>query len=382
MLNPQPASSVSRRSFMKSTAAIGAVAAFAAPAILRADDKAGDKPVILGKGEHTYELVPGWGELPEGKKYGNTHAVVETQDGRILVHNASPTGDCTCIFDPDGKFITSWGHDFAGLGKGLNSGAHGMDIRKEGNEEFLYLAPTGMHRVYKTTLDGEIVMTLHYPRLARDIRDGKVVPDYHDTEVNERGRKRVKHAEEFFIPTFIALAPTGDFYVSDGYGSNYVHRYNMKGEWLQSWGGRGTEPGRMNCPHGIWCDTREPENPTIVVADRANVRLQWFTLDGKLINIVTDELRHPCHFSQRGTDLLIPDLKGRVTIFDKDNKLITHLGDNPNQKQWANNGVKQQDLTPGVFCTPHGATWDHMGNAYIVEWLPYGRVTKLKRVTA
>ena len=40
------------------------------------------------------------------------------------------------------------------------------------------------------------------------------------------------------------------------------------------------------------------------------------------------------------------------------------------------------DLTPGVFCTPHGATWDHNGNAYIVEWLPYGRVTKLKRVTA
>ena len=138
----------------------------------------------------------------------------------------------------------------------------------------------------------------------------------------------------------------------------------------------------MLCPHGIWCDTRDPANPVIVVADRSNVRLQRFTLDGKLIDMVTDELRAPCHFSQRGTDLLIPDLKGRVTIFDKDNKLITHLGDNPNPKQWANNGVKPADLTPGVFCTPHGATWDHNGNAYIVEWLPYGRVTKLKRVSA
>jgi hypothetical protein len=120
----------------------------------------------------------------------------------------------------------------------------------------------------------------------------------------------------------------------------------------------------------------------IVVADRANVRLQWFTLDGKLIKIVGDELRHPCHFSQRGTDLLIPDLKGRVTIFDKDNKLVTHLGDNPNKEQWAKNAVKPEELKPGVFCTPHGASWDQNGNAYIVEWLPYGRITKLKRVTA
>lgn len=357
--NPSTQPSVSRRSFSKAVA--GTMAAFAVPTILRTDDKAGAKAPVLGTGEHTYEWVEGWGALPEGKRYGNTHAVIETEDGRIFIHNASPTGDATCIFDPDGKFIKSWGKQFAG-------GAHGMDIRKEGNEEFLYLAPTGMHKVFKTTLDGEVLMELDYPKLARDVKDGKVVPDY--------------NGPAHYVPTFIALPPNGDFYVTDGYGSNYVHRYNLKGEYIQSWGGKGTEPGKMNCPHGIWCDTREPENPMIVVADRANVRLQWFTLDGKLIKIMDKDLRHPCHFSQRGTDLLIPDLKGRVTIIDKDDNLITQLGDNPNPKQWGNNGVKQRDLVAGDFCTPHGATWDHLGNAYIVEWLPYGRVTKLRRVTA
>ena len=371
-LNP---SNLTRRSFIQSTAAIAA-ASFAAPAILRADDKAGDKPVRLGEGDYTFELVPGWGALPEGKKYGNTHAVVEAEDGRIFIHNASPTGDATCVFDPDGKFIKSWGKQFAG-------GAHGMDIRKEGNEQFLYLAPTGMHKVFKTTLDGEVLMELDYPKQAMDVRGGKVVADYHDTPVKDKnGATHVKKAAEFFVPTFIALAPNGDFYVTDGYGSNFVHRYNLKGEYIQSWGGSGKEPGRMSCPHGIWCDTRDPQNPTIVVADRSNVRLQWFTLDGKLIKIMADDLRAPCHFSQRGGDLLIPDLKGRVSIFGKDDKLITHLGDNPNEKQRGNNGVKLADTTPGVFCTPHGATWDHAGNAYVVEWLPYGRVTKLKRVTA
>lgn len=351
--------SVSRRSFLKTTAAVTA-ATFAAPAIVGAQDKAGTGPVIVGRGDHTFEWTS-WGELPAGKRYGNTHAVVESEDGRIFIHNASPTGDATCVFDPDGKFIKSWGKQFA-------AGAHGMDIRKEGNEEFLYLAPTSMHKVFKTTLDGEVLLELDYPKLARDVKDGEVVADY--------------NGPAHYVPTFIALAPNGDFYVTDGYGSNYVHRYNLEGKYIQSWGGKGSEPGKLSCPHGIWCDTRNPAEPTIVVADRSNARLQWFTLDGKLIRIVTDQLRAPCHFSQRGQELLIPDLKGRVTVFGADNTLITHLGDNPNHKEWANNRVPQSDLKPGIFCTPHGATWDRQGNAYIVEWLPYGRVTKLRRVTA
>ncbi len=302
---------LSRRAFVAAAVATGAlVAGF--PAILRAEDKAAAKPVILGSGDHTYEWVDNWAKLPDGKKFGNTHAVVETADGRIFIHNASPTGDSTCIFDPDGKFISSWGPQFA-------KGAHGMDLRVEGGKEFLYLAPTTMHKVYKTTLEGEVLMELDFPRQAQHLKGTESVPDYVD--------------EKKYVPTFIALPDNGDFYVTDGYGSNYIHRYDSAGKYIQSWGGTGTGPGELHCPHGIWVDTREGAAPSLVVADRSNVRLQWFTLDGKLIKMVTDELRAPCMFHQRGGDLLIPDLKGRVTIFDKDNKLITHLGDNPNPKQ-------------------------------------------------
>jgi hypothetical protein len=103
-------------------------------------------------------------------------------------------------------------------------------------------------------------------------------------------------------------------------------------------------------------------------------------MDGKFIKIVTDELRDPCHFDQQGGDILIPDLNGRVTIFDKDNKLITHLGDNPDAAKRRNHGVPKDQLTAGDFCTPHGAIWDRAGNIYVTEWLPYGRVTKLRKV--
>src|SRR5205085_989592 len=115
-----------------------------------------------------------------------------------------------------------------------------------------------------------------------------------------------------FVPTNIAIAPNGDFYVADGYGLSFVHQYNSKAEYIRTWGGAGKEPGQMSCPHGICIDTRGGKDPVICVADRANVRLQYFTLDGKHIGFVTDELRHPCHFDQRGTELLIPDLHGRV----------------------------------------------------------------------
>ena len=348
----QNSDNVSRRSFVKTSVA-AAVAATAAPAILRG----ADVKKTLGKDRHTYELVENWGAVPEGKKYGNTHAVCEVADGRIFIHNASPTGDSTCIFDPDGKFIKSWGEQY-------KNGAHGMQLRKEGSEEFLYLAPTGMHKVFKTNLDGDVVMELEYPKDAKNA-DGQ--PCYAD--------------DKKYVPTNIAFGPNGDFYVADGYGSNYIHRYDIKGKYISTFGGTGSGDGQLKCPHGIWCDTRDAANPTILVADRSNVRLVWFTLDGKFIKSVNHELRHPCHFDQRNGDILIPDLHGRVTIFDKDNNLVTHLGDNSDPAKRGKHAVKPDELVPGEFVTPHGACWDRAGNIYVAEWLPYGRVTKLKVVS-
>lgn len=339
---------LTRRSLLKGLGAGAAAAAFG-PNIL-AQERKSDMAPVLGKDAHTYEWVDGWGPLPDGIKYGNTHGVCEDAQGRIFVHNQSPTGHSMVIFDGDGKYITSWGEEYA-------SGAHGLQLHKEDGTEYLYLALTGQHRCVKTTLDGDVLWEITCPM---------------DSGVYEK--------EEEYVPTNIAIAPNGDFYVADGYGKSYVHQYNSKAEYIKTFGGPGTEPGQMKCPHGIWIDTRADE-PRIAVADRGNVRLQFFSLDGTLQNIVTENLLHPCHFDQRGGDLLIPDLFGRVTIVNKDNELITHLGENPgvNGKEGYPNLPNDQRI-PGMFISPHGAIWDKTGNIYVGEWISDGRVTKLKRV--
>ena len=359
--NPQP----SRRNILK-TAAVGAAALAGAPTILNAMQNA-QKSNVLGSGRHTYEVVADWPKRPDDKPWGDTHMVQEVADGRIFICHNGP--ESVHVYDADGKFITAWGDEQKGH-------AHGMDLRKEGNEEFLYFAPTGLHKVIKTNLKGEKVFEIGYPKEAKN---AKGEPCYKDVTQPDG---KVKPAAAFYVPTFIAFAPgdDGDFYVADGYGSSYVHRYNIKGEYQSTFGGKGNGEGQLDCPHGIYVDTRDAKNPTVLVADRSNHRLQWFTLDGKFIKIVTDELRDPCHFDQRGSDILIPDLNGRVTIFDKDNKLVTHLGDNPDPAKRRNHGVKKEELVPGQFVTPHGAIWDRAGNIYVAEWLPYGRVTKLRPV--
>src|SRR5688500_18537922 len=93
----------SRRTFLKS-ASLTAAAVAGAPMILRADDKASDRPVILGEGAHKYECIHGWAQLPSGMKFGNTHMVQEDAQGRIFIHHQGGSGQSVCVFDPDGKF--------------------------------------------------------------------------------------------------------------------------------------------------------------------------------------------------------------------------------------------------------------------------------------
>ncbi len=350
MRSAAPLSPATRRSFLQTSLLAGLGAAFL-PA-LRAADKSGSSPVVLGAGEHQYEAIHDWGELPSHLKYGNTHGVCEDSQGRIIVKHTVGAGsekdDAIVMFDAKGKFVRSWGAEFKG-------GAHGLHLNREGGEEFLYLADPSRHLMVKTTLEGREVFTLKYPEESGLYNSGE---EYH--------------------PTNVATAPNGDFYVADGYGKSWIHQYNAQAKYIRSFGGPGKERGQTQCSHGLMVDTRGQE-PVLVVADRSNRRLQYFSLDGRHLRFVTQELRAPCHFHQRGGVLLIPDLESRVTLFDASDKLLVHLGDGGHYGELR---AKPRDaFIPGKFVAPHSACFDHAGNIFVVEWVEVGRVTKLRKVT-
>lgn len=329
-----------------------------APAILGATDKPGAKAPVIGIGKHTYEAIHDWGELPAGIKYGNTHGVVEDSQGHIYVHHTvhatSESADSMVVFDDKGKFVKSWGKEFKG-------GAHGLHIQKEGSTEFLYLCDTARGIVMKATLNGESVFTIGYPDESAAYKPG---PD----------GKKPKYS-----PTNLAIAPNGDLYVGDGYGSSCINQYNNKGEYIRTFGGKGKEAGKLDCPHGIIVD-RRGATPVLTVADRGNARIQRFTLDGQHIDFVGGT-NMPCHFNFfKNGDVVVPDLGARVTLLDKHNQVIAHLGDD-SASPWRDTRKLSRDrFTPGKFVAPHSACFDHNGNIFVVEWVEVGRVTKLRRV--
>lgn len=330
-----------------------------APLLLKATDKSDSKKPILGAGEHTYEVTHDWGNLPPGIEYGNTHGVCEDSRGHIYifhtVYATSERADTMVIFDHKGKFVKSWGKEFRG-------GAHGLYIRKEGNEEFLYLCDIKRGQVVKATLNGEEVFTLGYPKVSEVY--AQPGPDGNPLK---------------YSPTNLAVAPNGDIYVGDGYGSSYIIQYNKDGQYIRTFGGRGKEAGQLNCPHGVFVDTRSDE-PILTVADRSNQRIQRFTLEGKHIDFIYGTPA-PCHFSvYKNGDMLIPDLFARVTLMDRNNQIITNLGDDSHSDYMTTRKLSRDHFKPGKFVCPHGACFDHEGNIYVVEWVEVGRVSRLRKV--
>jgi hypothetical protein len=112
-------------------------------------------------------------------------------------------------------------------------------------------------------------------------------------------------------------------------------------------------------------DTRRGE-PELYIADRANGRLQIFSMDGQLRRMVYQGLRQPCCFYQHKGHLFIPDLNKVVTILDEEDRVAAMLGD----------GTKLTD--DSAFKAPHALTVDSHGDLYVVEWVADARLRKFR----
>jgi sugar lactone lactonase YvrE len=286
-----------------------------------------------GDGDYTYEAIEEWAKLPEGWRFGWIPAVATDSQDRVFVYSRSEHP--LVIFDRTGNFLASWGED-------ILLDAHGIYIDAEDN---VYCTERNTHCVRKFNRNGDLVLTLGTP-----------------------GRQAEADGDPFRLPTDLAIASTGDLFVSDGYGNARVHKYSPDGKLIKSWGSWGSGPGEFGLSHCVRVDRYD----RVWVCDREHNRIEIFDLDGKFLDEWAG-LYHPdTIFFDRDKDVVyIAELDQQVSIYDFDRKLLA---------QW---GGRRKSDTPGEFkANPHGIWVDSVGDLYVGEVQVDGRLQKFVRVRA
>ena len=284
--------------------------------------------MVFGQGTHQYTVEENWWTLPEGWEFGWIPAVAVDSQDRVYVYSRSEHP--MVVFDRDGNFIDSWGDD-------ILKDAHGILIDADDN---IYCTERETHVVRKFNTAGELLMTLG-------------TPDVPGAE-----------GEPFNLPTDFALGPDGEMYISDGYGNARVHKYSPDGELLKSWGQPGTGPGEFDLPHCVRVDPRN----RLMVADRENNRIQFFTLDGEYIEEWGDLLQPDTIYIDDDDLVYIAELGQRISIMTLDGEVIS---------QW---GSERGSTVPGEFLAcPHGIWLDSRGDIYVGEVQADARLQKFIR---
>lgn len=309
----------------------------------------GVAPVRMGCGIMTFETVPGWGLRPDGSSpLGPTHgSVVIDREGNV--YTSANAG--VFVFSPEGAIVHHFdGDDYTNL--------HDMEIRDEDGVEYIYGARNQNAEGIKFNAHtGEVVLRLKYPE--------------------ESGLGKIR-----FNPTAITVAENGDIFLSNGYASNHIFKYDKQGKYLMHFGEKGNGLKQFNTAHGMTIDTRYSP-ARLLICDRNHQpkgRLVHYDLDGNYIEEVITGLGMPTSVAIQGDYVSVPDLHGRLVILDRSNTIMALLGHNPNPKTRGNFNVPQDQWIEGVFSGTHGSFWDAEGNLYVQDWNVSGRLMKLVRV--
>ena len=318
--------------------------------------------LIIGHNGFTYKVDKGWAKISAlTHPVINCHEMVQDSQGRLImvgddVHNN------ILIFDKSGQLLDSWGTSYPA--------GHGLTISKENDEDFLLIVDNGFYtdlagknksqhgNVVKTNTKGRIIFSLPQPHAIGAYKD-----------------------EENYRPTETAVAPNGDIYVADGYGSDYILHFDSKGRFIRKFGGRNNADKEHNlyCAHGVLVDTRDKSNPVVICTSREECCFKIFTLDGKFIKRIDTPGMYVCRPVIHGQVLYAgvcwskdaagkkQDATGFLTILDTNYKVVASPGGTaPVYK----NGVLQQTFQheSKVFKHGHDVCIDEDESIYVCQW--------------
>lgn len=324
-----------------------------------------------------YKADPDWLKLPEGRsEIGSMHGNVAVSSANEVYINVEGTvrqrfavlgpNPGLQVYSADGKYLRNVPNAPFDL--------HGFVIRKEPAGEFLYAtrlaaglteadqmrAGLDKEAIIKMTLDGKIVLTI----------PPSAIPDQFKNKSDD-GRPVMRL-------TSVAVAPNGDIYATDGYASDYIHRFDKNGKYIKSFGGKAAPYG-FRTMHQLAIDTRFTP-ARLIACDRANNRLVHLSLDGDFLGVAASNLLAPAAVAVHGDYVGVAELRGRVTLLDKAGSVVSTLSSNTTADEIGNNRTEPAKWKPGIANAPHGITFDEQGNIYVSEFSLFGRLHKFKLV--
>lgn len=304
--------------------------------------------LILGEQPFQYRLLPDWGKAVRGNyALPNCHDLAATGDGRILLLVDDPKR-CVIVMDAAGVIVDEWG-DFTRK-------AHGLSIVREAGGEVCYITDNAAGgQVFKTTLDGEVLMTLGCPMASG-----------------------LYKSESEYKPSKTLHFPNGEFAVLDGYGKDFVHMYSAKGVYLRSFGGTiGEGEARLKHwgPHG---GAALGDQLLLALSDQQALKL--FKPDGTFLKRFDLPGSNPRTVVPHRGHLFVPHLgdawpkdrnaAGYISILDADLKVVGNLGAAP--PRYVDDVLQPMAHNHHVFRHPHGMCFDWQGNLYVAQFASNG----------
>jgi len=292
---------------------------------------------VFGHSSHQYRLCHGWCKANASKfPIKDAHEMVQANDGRLFLLT-NETKNNILIFNTSGEITGAWGSEFPA--------GHGLTLNEEGGEEFLYITDHDLNQVYKYTLDGRKVLTIDAPLDA--------------AQYNEKGQ---------FKPTETAIDSSGNIYVADGYGQQYISVFDQNGKLQRMFGGT----DHFQNAHGVTLDNRG-EQPSLLISAREQNALKRFSLEGNFMAQYGFPGAYLNRAVVKGENVYLSVLKtkayaeegsGIVMVLDKDNQLIScPTGTDPSLASAP--GLHQ---TINLFSHPHDVCIDKDDNLYVAQW--------------
>ena len=253
---------------------------------------AGPQQAASAQALRTYEEVVDWAQLPAGTTWQDMMAVDIDSRGDIYALQRTPFQ--VMVFDSKGKFLRSW--DTGKLPR-----VHGLRVDREDN---VWITDRILHQVLKYTRDGKLLMEIGTKGVAGD----------NESQTSLNG------------PADMAIGPNGNVFVADGEGPNTrIVKYAKDGKLLKMWGTKGSGPGQLLIPHGIFMDTRG----RLFVANRGNKRIEIFDQEGKLLDQITNAATPYGLFITRDGIIYVADgtdgSEGLTVLNTRNKKVLAHI---------------------------------------------------------